>query len=70
MQRRVFRLGTRSVASARWQAGWVADRLRELAAEVELVPISMRGDLATGEKLANIGSPGVFTKELQRAPAR
>ncbi len=64
-----LRLGTRSSALARWQAQWVADRLTESGVEVELVPITTRGDASQGQgdAIGNLGSPGVFTKELQRA---
>ena len=63
-----FRLGTRSSALARWQAEWVATRLTELGAAVELVPISTRGDRQQVGPIAAIrGGDGVFTKELQRA---
>ncbi len=62
-----LRLGTRSSALARWQAQWVADQLTASGIEVELVPISTRGDTSDRIKIDDIGSPGVFTKELQRA---
>lgn len=61
-----IRLGTRASALARWQAEWVAARLREQGAEVELVPISTTGDQQQGTIQA-IGGQGVFTKEIQRA---
>ena len=32
-----LRLGTRGSPLARWQADWVANRLRELGVEVELI---------------------------------
>jgi hydroxymethylbilane synthase len=62
-----LRLGTRSSALARWQAQWVADRLTATGIEVELVPIATRGDTSERIKIDDIGSPGVFTKELERA---
>jgi hydroxymethylbilane synthase len=61
-----LRLGTRASALARWQADWVAERLATHGVEVELVLITTRGD-DPQEKIANIGTPGAFTKELQRA---
>lgn len=67
MSKPSLRLGTRSSALARWQAQWVAGHLAALDVEVELVPIATRGDTAGRQALADIGSPGVFTKELQRA---
>jgi hydroxymethylbilane synthase len=60
------RLGTRTSPLARWQAEWVAARLAELGASVELVPITTQGDVKT-QPLGQIGGQGLFTKELQRA---
>ncbi len=62
-----LRLGTRASALARWQARWVADALQSIGADVELVPITTRGDTAQGDAIGNLGAPGVFTKELQRS---
>ncbi len=62
-----IRLGTRSSALARWQADWVAGRLRELGVEVILVPITTTGDRHAEGLIGAIGGTGVFTKELQRA---
>jgi len=61
-----LRLGTRGSALARWQADWVADRLRELGRDVELIVIATQGD-ANLRPLGEIGGQGVFTKEIQRA---
>lgn len=63
---RPIRLGTRSSALARWQAQWVADALKNLGIEVELIPISTTGDVTSGP-LGQIGGQGLFTKEIQRA---
>jgi hydroxymethylbilane synthase len=64
---RRLRLGTRASPLARWQADWVAGELRRLGHEVDLVPISTRGDQERAAPLGAIGGEGVFTKELQRA---
>jgi hydroxymethylbilane synthase len=61
------RLGTRASQLARWQAEWVAARLRELGVEVELVPIATRGDRQQQGPIRAFGGQGVFTKEIQRA---
>jgi hydroxymethylbilane synthase len=61
-----IRLGTRGSALARWQADWVRDRLIETGVDVELVEITTTGD----RQQTPIGvstSPGLFTKEIQRA---
>ena len=63
---RPLQLGTRSSALARWQADWVAARLRECGTEVELVPITTTGDV-TRQPLGEVGGSGLFTKELQQA---
>jgi hydroxymethylbilane synthase len=61
-----LRLGTRASALARWQAEWVAARLREQGVDVELVPISTTGDQQQG-RIQAVGGQGLFTKEIQRA---
>ena len=64
-----LRIGTRGSRLALWQANFVADRLRALAAprEVALVEIQTAGDQVRDRPLALIGGEGVFTKEIQRA---
>ena len=63
------RIGTRGSRLALWQANYVADRLRPLAAPrpVELVEIQTAGDQVRDVPLAQLGGEGVFTKEIQRA---
>jgi hydroxymethylbilane synthase len=61
------RLGTRGSPLARWQANWVADRLREASVEVTLVHITTQGDQQQRGPIGEIGTLGVFTKEIQRA---
>src|SRR5947209_16150299 len=67
----VVRIGTRGSRLARWQAEWVAGRLRALhpGLRVELVEIKTRGDRDRNSPLAAIGGTGLFTKEIQRALA-
>jgi hydroxymethylbilane synthase len=62
-----LRLGTRASTLARWQAQWVATQLTAGGVQVELVLITTRGDTVQRDPIGNLGSPGVFTKELQRA---
>ena len=64
-----IRIGTRGSRLARWQAEWVAARLRELhpGLGVELVEIKTQGDRDRNSPLAAIGGVGLFTKEIQRA---
>lgn len=41
--------------------------MAERGVAVELVPITTRGDAEQADPIGNLGSPGVFTKEIQRA---
>ncbi|MGQ9574502.1 MAG: hydroxymethylbilane synthase [Thermoguttaceae bacterium] len=64
---RVIRLGTRASLLARRQAEWVALRLRELGAEVHLVPITTMGDRHAERSIRALPARGVFTRQLQAA---
>src|SRR3954447_12200815 len=64
---RILRLGTRGSKLARWQAEWVAGELQLLGHPVELIEIATRGDLEQVVAVEEIGTRGVFTKEIQRA---
>src|SRR3954447_9947403 len=66
-QKRTLRLGTRGSTLAHWQADWVAGELRRLGHTVELIEIATRGDLEQVAAVEEIGTRGVFTKEIQRA---
>ena len=64
-----LRLGTRGSPLALWQANFVADRLRPVAAPraVELVIIETHGDRDQASALSAMGGFGVFTKAIQNA---
>lgn len=64
-----IRIATRKSALALWQANHVAETLRGLAAvtEVELVPLTTRGDEVLDRSLQKIGGKGLFIKELEAA---
>ncbi|MFK4082612.1 hydroxymethylbilane synthase [Kribbella sp. NPDC020789] len=62
----MIRLGTRRSALATAQAGLVADQLRELGHEVELVPIVTTGDVNLAP-MQQIGGTGVFVSALRDA---
>lgn len=68
-ERSRVRIGTRGSPLARWQAEWVATRLRTAHPDltVELVEIKTQGDRDRNSPLAAIGGVGLFTKEIQRA---
>jgi hydroxymethylbilane synthase len=61
-----LRLGTRRSALATTQSTWVADRLRALGHEVELVEVVTEGDTSTAP-LSTLGGAGVFAAALRRA---
>lgn len=61
-----LRLGTRTSPLATVQSSWVADRLRGLGYDVELVPISTLGDQSR-DHLTTIGGTGVFAAAIRRA---
>jgi hydroxymethylbilane synthase len=62
-----IRIGTRGSKLARWQSDWVAERLRELSVDVEIIEISTQGDVQSVGPIESLGGTGVFTKEIQRA---
>jgi hydroxymethylbilane synthase len=64
-----LRIATRKSQLALWQADHVATLLRHAHAglEVELVPISTKGDRIQDRSLAAIGGKGLFIKELEVA---
>ncbi|HET7761598.1 MAG TPA: hydroxymethylbilane synthase [Phycicoccus sp.] len=65
----VLRLGTRRSVLARTQSEWVADRLRALGVEVELVLVTTEGDRDATTPLAALGGTGVFVSALREALA-
>lgn len=67
----ILRIATRKSPLALWQAEHVAGLLRALHPElqVELVPLSTRGDEVLDRSLAAIGGKGLFLKELEVALA-
>jgi len=64
-----LRIATRKSQLALWQAEHVATLLRGAHAglQVELVPISTKGDRIQDRSLAAIGGKGLFIKELETA---
>lgn len=67
----LLRIATRKSPLALWQAEHVAARLRAVhpALQVELVPLSTRGDEVLDRSLSQIGGKGLFLKELEVALA-
>ncbi len=64
-----IRIATRKSALALWQANFVADALAALpeVTQVDLVPLSTRGDELLDRSLQKIGGKGLFIKELEVA---
>lgn len=62
-----LRLGTRRSALATTQSRWVADQLRALGHEVELVEILTEGDKDQRTALSALGGTGVFVSALREA---
>jgi hydroxymethylbilane synthase len=65
----VIRIATRASQLALWQANHVADLLRRTnpGVSVELVHVTTSGDRDRTGKLAQLGTVGVFTREVQTA---
>ena len=65
----VLRIATRRSPLALWQAGHVADALRERhpGLEVEIVAMRTSGDKMLDAPLAMVGGKGLFIKELEHA---
>lgn len=68
----VLRIATRKSPLALWQTEHVAARLRSAhpGLQVQLVPLSTRGDEILDRSLAAIGGKGLFLKELELAMQR
>jgi hydroxymethylbilane synthase len=64
-----IRIATRQSQLALWQAEHVAEILRESSeiSDVQLVPLSTRGDEILDRSLQKIGGKGLFIKELEVA---
>ncbi len=61
-----IRLATRGSRLAMAQSGMIADALRGLGAEVELVPVKTLGDVSTAP-LSSMGGVGVFVAAVREA---
>ncbi len=64
-----IRIATRKSTLALWQANFVADALAALpnVTQVDLVPLTTRGDEVLDRSLQKIGGKGLFIKELEVA---
>jgi len=64
-----MRIGSRGSQLALWQANHISALLREQGHEVELEIIKTTGDKITDVALAQVGTKGMFTKEIEEALA-
>jgi len=64
-----LRIGSRGSQLALWQANHISTLLRERGHEVELEIIKTTGDKITDVALAQVGTKGMFTKEIEDALA-
>ncbi len=62
-----LRIGSRGSQLALWQANHISARLREQGHEVEIEIIKTTGDKITDVALAQVGTKGMFTKEIEDA---
>jgi hydroxymethylbilane synthase len=62
-----LRIGSRGSQLAQWQANHVSDLLRRQGHSVELEIIKTTGDKITEVALAQVGTKGMFTKEIEEA---
>lgn len=63
----VLRIGSRGSRLALTQAGLAVERLRQPGLEFALVPVTTAGDRDRSKPFGEIGSRGVFVKELEEA---
>jgi len=64
-----LRIGSRGSQLALWQANHISELLRGQGHEVEIEVIKTTGDKITDVTLAQVGTKGMFTKEIEEALA-
>jgi len=64
-----IRIATRQSRLALWQTEYVADTLRRThpGIDIEIIPMTTRGDEILDRSLAKVGGKGLFIKELETA---
>lgn len=65
----MIRIGSRGSALAKWQAEHIAGRLRELGREVTITILVTTGDRVQTAPFLQVGTKGMFTKEIEEALA-
>src|SRR5213080_5182495 len=64
-----LRIGSRGSQLALWQANHISALLRGQGHEVQIEVIKTTGDKITDVALAQVGTKGMFTKEIEEALA-
>ncbi|WP_025823366.1 hydroxymethylbilane synthase [Shewanella marina] len=69
MSQNIIRIATRKSPLAMWQAEFVKAELERIhpGIQVELLPMSTKGDIILDTPLAKVGGKGLFVKELEVA---
>ncbi|MBN8733521.1 MAG: hydroxymethylbilane synthase [Acidobacteria bacterium] len=62
-----IRIGSRGSQLALWQSRWVAGELEKRGFATTITVIKTTGDKITGVPLSQVGTKGLFTKELEEA---
>ena len=65
----MIRIGSRGSALARWQAEHIAAKLRELGEDVSIEILVTTGDRVQQAPFMQVGTKGMFTKEIEEALA-
>src|ERR1700735_543126 len=60
-------IGSRGSQLALWQAHWIQARLETLGEQCRIEIIKTTGDKVTEIALSQVGSKGLFTKEIEEA---
>ena len=60
-------IASRGSQLALWQARWVERQLAQMGLEIRIEVIKTTGDKITGVPLAQVGTKGLFTKEIEEA---
>ena len=60
-------IGSRGSQLALWQARWIKSRLEETGESCSIEIIKTTGDKITDVPLAQVGTKGLFTKEIEEA---
>ena len=63
----MLKIGSRGSQLALWQAHWIQARLENLGEQCRIEIIKTTGDKITDVALSQVGSKGLFTKEIEEA---